>query len=142
MATDLNNCVIIGRLTRDVELSYTSGNNTALAKFSIANNEFRGSNQEEQVSYFDIVVWGKMAEVCNQFLAKGRQVAINGRLRQERFQDKQGQNRSKVVIVASNVQFIGGRGDGPQQGGGFSQGNSGFNQGGSSTMNSLREFHL
>ena len=124
MATDLNNVTIIGRLTRDVELSYTPGNNTALAKFSIANNEYRGNNQDDQVSYFDIVVWGRMAEVCNQFLTKGRQAAISGRLRQERFQDKSGQNRSKVVIVASNLQFIGGRNENNQgSNNGFSQGN-------------------
>lgn len=116
MATDINQVFLIGRLTKDVELSYTPGNNTALVKFSMANNEFRGNNQDEQVSYFDIVVWGKMAEVCNQFLAKGRQVAIVGRLRQERFQDKQGQNRSKVVIVAANVQFLSDRSQGGNNG--------------------------
>ena len=116
MANDINQVILIGRLTRDVELSYTPNNNTALARFGIACNEYRGQGKNEEVNYFDIVVWGKMAEVCNQFISKGKQVAISGKLRQERYQDKQGQNRSKVSIVANSVQFIGGQGEQKNQG--------------------------
>lgn len=107
--SDYNHVAQIGRLTRDPELSYTPGNNTALCRFSIAGNRKWKSNgeQKEHVNYFDVSVWGKMAEVCNQYLSKGSQVHVSGELKQERFQDKQGQNKSKVIINADKVQFIG-----------------------------------
>ena len=102
MGFDVNRVVIIGRLTRDVELSYTS-NQVAICKFSIANNA-RG--EKEFVNFFDVVVWNKMAELCNQYIKKGSQVLLDGRLQQERFQDREGNNRSRVKIVADTVQFL------------------------------------
>ena len=99
---------MVGRLTRDPELSYTAGDK-ALCKFSIANNR---SSEAETVSYFDVTTWDKTAQSCGQYLKKGRQVVIQGRLIQSRFQDKNGQNRSKVEINANTVQFIGGRDEG------------------------------
>ena len=110
MGFDINNVILVGRLTRDPEFSYTPTNNTPLCKFSIANNNGR-SDDQNSVSYFDIVTWNKMGEICNQYLKKGSQVVINGRIQQRRYQDSQGQNRSKIDIVANNVQFIGGRSD-------------------------------
>ena len=110
---DINALTIVGRLTKDVELSFTSNNNTALAKFSIAVNEFKGGGKPDEVSYFDVTVWGKMAEICNQYIGKGKQVVINGRLKQDTWKDKtSGDNRSKVTIIAQNVQFVGGKGEG------------------------------
>jgi single-strand DNA-binding protein len=111
MAWDINQVVLIGRLTRDPQLSQTSGNNTPVCRFSIANN--RGKNQDD-VSFFDITAWNQTAERCAQYLTKGSQVAVEGRLRQFRFQDKSGQNRSKVEVVANTVQFLGTRDGGNQ----------------------------
>ena len=96
------------KLTRDVELTYTPTNNTALAKIGIAVSEYAGKGKNDEVSFYDVTVWGKKAELCNQYLSKGRQIVVDGRLHQERFQDKQGNNRSKVTIIADSVQFVGG----------------------------------
>ena len=108
MAVDMNSVSIIGRLTRDPELAYTQSQ-VAVCRFSVANNRIGAGNQEE-VNFFDIVTWDKLATTCSQYLRKGRQVGILGRLSQNRFQDKQtGANRSKIEIVALSVQFIGGQ---------------------------------
>jgi len=107
MAWDTNNVTLIGRLTRDPEMAYT-GNNTPVCKFSIANN--RGSNPDE-VNFFDITTWNKTATLCSQSLHKGSRIAVEGKLRQERFQDKSGQNRSKVTITANTIQFLDPRSD-------------------------------
>ena len=116
MAYDINSVLIVGRLTRDVELSYTPTNNTPVAKFGLANNSGRGDSPDS-VSYFEITAWNKVAETCNQYLQKGRQVVVQGRLQQDRFQDKMGQNRSQVKIIATSVQFVGGRGEGMSEAG-------------------------
>ena len=108
MAFDINSVIVVGRLTRDVEFSRTS-NNTPLCKFSIANNN---GSKEDTVSFFGVVVWNKMAEICNQYIKKGSQVVINGRIQQNRYQNKDGQHVSSVEIVANSVQFVGGKSEG------------------------------
>lgn len=122
MPWDLNVVMVVGRLTRDPELSYTK-ENVPMCRFSVANN--RG-NQEGDVNFFEVVAWNKTAEVVNQVLRKGSQVAIEGKLKQNKFQDKTtGQMRSGINIIASSVQFLGGRpggGDGEAQSGGASGG--------------------
>lgn len=111
MSFDVNSVVIVGRLTRDVELSYTSNTNMAIGKFGLANNN-SSKEGDGGVSFFDIITFGKVAENCNKYISKGSQVIINGRLQQSRWQDKNdGSNRSKIEIIASNVQFIGSRAD-------------------------------
>lgn len=107
--TDLNTVVIIGRLTRDSELKYTQGG-TAVSKFAIACNKRRkdGDQWKDEASFFDVVLWGKSAEGLNQYLTKGKQVAIEGELNQNRW-TQDGQNRSKVEIVARAVQLLGGK---------------------------------
>ena len=120
---DINNVVLIGRLTRDAELKIiTSGQ--AVCKFSIAVNRRRknGDQWEDEANFFDIVVWGKQGESLHQYLVKGKMVGVNGELRQDRWQ-QDGQNRSKVEIVANNVQLLGG---GP--GGGSNAANGGERQ--------------
>lgn len=104
---DINIVFLIGRLTRDPEFRYTA-NQQAICKFSIANNRsyIAQGNKIEETSYFDIVVWAKLAEVCNEYLKKGKQIAVEGRLVQNRWTDQEGKTRSKVEIVASNVQFL------------------------------------
>lgn len=103
MSNDINRVTMIGRLTRDAELKSTQSG-TALCNFSIANNEKYGD--KENVSYFEAVMWGKGAEALTQYLTKGKKIAVEGRLQQSRWQDKDGGNRSKVVIKVDQVQFL------------------------------------
>jgi len=113
---DINKVTLIGRLTRDSELRYTEGG-TPVSKFSVAVNRSvkRGDTWEDEVSFFDVVLWGKMAVSVNQYLLKGKQVGIDGELRQERW-EQNGQNRSRIEIVASKVQLLGGgNADAPQR---------------------------
>jgi single-strand DNA-binding protein len=112
MAIDINKVIIIGRLTRDPEIR-TLPSGTAVAKFGIAVNRKYSVNNEtkEEVSFFNCVVWGKMTEIIRQYCQKGKQVAIEGRLHQNRWQDAQsGQNKSVVEIVVENLQLLGSRG--------------------------------
>lgn len=105
---DLNNYSVIGRMTRDLDeraFAYTS-NGKARLNISIAVNDGYGDNQ--YTSYFDVVVWGKTAENIKPYLGKGKQICINGRLRQDRWESN-GQKNSRVVIVAETVQLLGGR---------------------------------
>lgn len=106
--TDINRVFLVGRLTRDAELRYTASG-TPVAKFSIAVNRSKksGDQWDEEVNYFDIVLWGKTAESLSKYLGKGKQVAIDGELRQSRW-EQEGQNRSKIEIHAANIQLLGG----------------------------------
>ena len=105
---DVNHVVLIGRLTRDAELKYTAGG-MAVCKFAIAVNKRRKQGEQwvDEASFFDIVLWGKSGESLNQYLVKGKQVAVLGSLKQERW-ESEGQNRSKIVIIADSVQLLGG----------------------------------
>jgi len=108
MARDLNQVFIIGRLVRDPEIRYTPSG-TPVTKFSIANNSafMQNNDKKEYVNYFDINVWGNQAVTCEKYLKKGKQVAIVGVLRQNRWNDKtSGQTKSKVEITAFNIQFL------------------------------------
>jgi single-strand DNA-binding protein len=106
--TDLNRVVLIGRLTRDAELKYTAGGQ-AVCKFSIAVNRRKKSGDQwlDEANFFDVVLWGKSGESLNQYLLKGKMVGVDGELRQDRW-EQDGQNRSKVEIVAANLQLLGG----------------------------------
>jgi single-strand DNA-binding protein len=120
---DINHVTLIGRLTRDAELRYTAGGQ-AVCKFSIAVNRRRknGDQWEDEANFFDIVLWGRQGEALNQYLVKGKMIGLEGELRQDRWQ-QDGQNRSKVEIVANNLQLLGGGGSGG--GGNWQAGNSG-----------------
>ena len=111
---DINHVVLVGRLTRDAELKYTA-NGQAVCKFSVAVNRRRknGEQWEDEANYFDIVLWGRQGEAVNQYLLKGKSVGVEGELRQDRWQ-QDGQNRSKVEIVANNIQLLGGSPGGGQ----------------------------
>ena len=117
---DINHVVLVGRLTRDAELKYTASGQ-AVCKFSVAVNRRRknGDQWEDEANYFDVVLWGRQGEALNQYLLKGKSVGVEGELRQDRWQ-QDGQNRSKVEIVANNIQLLGGN-----PGGGGSQGHQG-----------------
>lgn len=109
---DINHVVLVGRLTRNAELKYTN-NGSAVSKFSIAINQRRKKEDQwvDEAHFFDIVLWGKTAESLNQYLVKGKQVGIEGQLRQDRW-EQEGQARSKVEIFATNVMLLGGGGGG------------------------------
>lgn len=129
--TDINRLAIIGRLTRDPEnLAYTAGG-TARLNISIAVNrsEKRGGEWADKASFFDVTVWGKTAESIKPYLSKGKQVAVDGYIDQQRW-EKDGQKFSRVVIVANSVQLLGGKDgngtqDAPQQAGGYSDAGNG-----------------
>lgn len=111
MAGDLNRVTIIGRLTRDPELKYIQSG-SAVANFSIATNKIyttTSGDKKEEVSYFDCVAWGKMGEILAEYCQKGRRIAIEGRLQQRRWDDQDGNKRSKVEIIADNIQFLDGK---------------------------------
>ena len=107
MSKDLNHVVLVGRLVRDPETKYTQSG-VAITKLSIANNDSYMQNNEkkEVVSYFEVNVYGNHAVNCEKYLKKGSQVAIDGTLRQNRWTDQSGQNRTKVDINAMSVQFL------------------------------------
>ena len=111
---NFNKVILLGNLTRDIELRHTQSNQ-AVANFSIAVNrqwKDQSGQTHEEATFVDCESWGRQAEVMHQYLAKGREVMIEGRLRMDRWQDKQsGANRSKLVIVVESFQFIGGRGE-------------------------------
>ena len=117
--TDLNHVVLIGRLTRDLgtderSFGYVS-NGQARASVSIAVNRSKKEGEQwvDEVSYFDVTIWGKTAENLKPYLTKGKQIAIDGYLKQDRW-EKDGQKFSKIVINANNVQLLGGKGEGGQ----------------------------
>ena len=115
--TDLNHVIEIGRLTRDIserDFAYTTAGKARL-NLSIAVNrsEKRGGEWADKVSFFDVTVWGKTAENIRPYLHKGKQIAVDGYLDQQRW-EKDGVKYSKVVIIADNVQLLGGNDNGQQ----------------------------
>lgn len=110
MAEDINSVVLVGRLTRDAELMYTSSG-MPLTKMSLAVNRRRkqGDQWVDEGHFFDVNCWGKRAEALGPYLKKGQQIAIQGQLRQDRW-EQDGVKRSKVLIEADNLQLLGGGG--------------------------------
>ncbi len=104
-----NKVILVGNLTRDVELKYTPSG-TAIAKFGLATNRTYKDNMtgetKQEVMFIDITVFGRSAEVANQYLGKGRKVLVEGRLVLDQWVDSSGQKRSKHSIVAEKVQFM------------------------------------
>ena len=103
----MNKVFLIGRLTRNPELRYT-GNNTAVASFSIAvNRNFSNQQGEREADFINIVVWRKQAENVKNYLQQGSQVAIDGRIQTRSYDDNNGQKRYVTEVVADNVEFLG-----------------------------------
>lgn len=125
MATDINVVVLVGRLTRDCEVKSTT-QGTSVCRFSVAVNRRKrtGDKWEDEVSYIDVVLWGKSAETLSSYLTKGRQVSIQGELRQNRW-EQNGQKYSKIEVIANSVQLLA-----SSQGGTAPQDNGGYNNGG------------
>lgn len=106
----VNKVILLGRLGQDPELKYTPGG-AAVCNFSLATTEAwtdKGGQKQEKTEWHRIVVWGKLAELCNQYLSKGRQAFVEGRLQTRAWDDKDGNKRYTTEIMAATVQFIGG----------------------------------
>ncbi|MGA2764830.1 MAG: single-stranded DNA-binding protein [Spirochaetia bacterium] len=103
---NLNSLLIEGNLVRDPELSYTP-KGTAVCKFTVASNRFFKQEQETQkeVSFFEVTTWARLAEVCGEYLKKGRGVRVVGRLKQDRWTDPEGKPRSRIYVIAEHVEF-------------------------------------
>ena len=107
----VNKVIILGRLGQDPELKYTPSG-AAVCNFSLATteswNDKNSGQKQERTEWHRVVVWGKLAELCNQYLSKGRQAFVEGRLQTRSWDDKNGQKRYTTEINATTVQFIGG----------------------------------
>jgi len=125
----VNKVILVGRLGRDPETRFTGGGQ-AVANFSVATDEtYKDKNGERQkrTEWHKIVVWGKQAEIAQQYLKKGSLIFIEGRIQSREWQDKEGQKRTSFEIVATNFRMLGGRADGgggsgASRGGGASSG--------------------
>lgn len=117
---DINSINIIGRLTKDAELSY-SGAGAAIVNFSIAVDHMKKKDGTADTSFFNCKVFGKLGETLNKYMVKGKQVAIRGFLKQERW-EKDGQKQSRVVLNCEEIELLGGNSNGGN--------NSGYDNGG------------
>ena len=103
----MNHVVLVGRLTRDVELKYIQGSGTPVANFGVAvDREFTGKDGKKEVDFIDIQVWGKSAENCANYIGKGSLVAIQGSIRVDSYQDQEGNNKKITRVNANRVQFL------------------------------------
>ena len=131
----VNKAILVGNLGRDPELRQTP-NGQSVVNFTLATSENwtdKSGQRQERTEWHRIVVWGRTAEMCNQYLSKGRTVYIEGRIQTREWEDKDGNKRYTTEINASTVQFIGPRGDGGGGGGNYSGGSGGGgSRGGSS----------
>ena len=128
-ATNINRVVLTGNLTRDPELrSLPSG--MSVCSLRVACNTRRKNNStgewEDKPNYFDVTVWGAQGENCARFLSKGRPIALDGRLEWREWQDKEGNKRESVEIIADSVQFLGSPSENGNGGGSYSGGGGGF----------------
>lgn len=103
---NLNSILLEGNLVRDPEIANTKSD-ISFCRFSLATNRYYKQNNkyEQEVSYFDVKCWGKLAEVCNEYLKKGRGVRIIGRIKQDRWKSDDGTNHSKVIVMADHIEF-------------------------------------
>lgn len=108
----LNKVMVIGNLGADPEMRYTA-NGSAVTNFNVAVNDSftrKDGTKQEQTEWFSVVCWNKLAEICSQYLAKGRSVYVEGRLQTRSYDDKEGVKRYRTEVVAENVRFLGGNG--------------------------------
>lgn len=112
MARSINQVILMGRLTRDPEMRTTT-TGKSIASFSLAVDR---QGQDDQADFFDITAWEKLGELANQYLSKGRRCLVQGRLRQDSWDDKEtGKKRSRIEVVATDITFLDGpNGDGGQ----------------------------
>ena len=108
----VNKVILVGHLGKDPEVRFTNSG-SAVARLSVATSEVwndRDGNKQERTEWHNVVVWGKQGELCGQYLAKGRQVYVEGSIRSRSYDDKSGNKRYVTEVVAQRVQFLGGGG--------------------------------
>ena len=113
MSGSVNKVILIGRLGRDPELKYTPSG-APVAKFSLATDENfkdRTGEQQKRTEWHNIVAWNKLAEICGEYLTKGKQVYIEGSIRSRQWQDQSGNKRTSYEIIANQMQMLGSKGD-------------------------------
>jgi single-strand DNA-binding protein len=137
VARGINKVILVGNLGKDPELSYLPSGQS-VAKFSLATSRSykdKSGELKEETEWHNIVAWGKLGEICAQYLTKGRQAYIEGRIQSRTWEGKDGQKRTSVDIVASDVQMLGGRGEGGgggERSGGAARSSASGSRGGSS----------
>ena len=138
----LNKVLLIGNLTRDVELRYTPSG-SAVCKLGLATNrkwKDKISNEtKEEAMFIDVSLFGRTAEIANQYLKKGSKVFIEGRLQLERWTDQNGQTRTRHSVVAENMQFVDNKNSGAADDGSYSDDYSGADQGQSFSKSQERQ---
>ena len=103
----MNQVILVGRLAQDVELRYIAGTGTPVATFTVAvEREFTGKNGKREVDFIDIQTWGKQAETCSNYIGKGSMVSIQGSLRVEKYEAKDGTRRTSYRVNADRVNFL------------------------------------
>ena len=126
----VNKVILVGRLGRDPETRYTGGGQ-AVANFSLATDESykdKSGERQKRTEWHKIVVWGKQAEIAQQYLKKGSLIFVEGRIQSREWQDKEGQKRTSFEIVANNFRMLGGRADGAAAAAGAGAGHGGGTQ--------------
>lgn len=108
MAGSYNRIVLVGNLTRDPEIRYVDGGGKAVTKFALAVN--RKSKGGDETMFVDIVAWDRLGEICNQYLKKGMSALVEGRLAIRKYDDKDGNKRTAVEVVASDMQMLDSKG--------------------------------
>lgn len=103
----MNNVTLIGRLTRDPEVRYTSGTQMAVARFTLAVDRYGKKDGEQTADFIPIVAFGKTAELCEKYISKGRQVAVEGRIQTGSYTKDDGSKVYTTDVVANRVEFIG-----------------------------------
>lgn len=111
---DINTVTLTGRLTREMEIKYTPSG-APVGKFSLAvnRNKKKGDKWVDEASFFECALFGKSSESLAQYLIKGKQIALSGEMRQERWTSQDGQNQSRVVVVISSISLMGSKEDAP-----------------------------
>jgi single-strand DNA-binding protein len=130
MAGSFNRITLVGNLTRDPEIRYVDAGGKAVTKFALAVN--RRSKSGDETMFIDIVAWDRLGEICNQYLKKGMSVLVEGRLSIRKYETKEGEKRTAVEVVASDMQMLdskrssaGGNGDAASSFGGSKSGAGG-----------------
>ena len=109
----MNKVILMGRLTKDPDLKYTSGNNTAVCSFTLAiDRRFQRQGEERQTDFIQIVAWSKLAEFCGKYFQRGRQVAVTGRIQTRTWDDNEGKRHYVTEIVAEEAYFADSKRDG------------------------------
>jgi len=117
MAGSYNRIVLVGNLTRDPEIRYVDGGGKAVTKFALAVN--RRTKGGDETMFIDIVAWDRLGEICNQYLKKGMSALVEGRLAIRKYETKEGEKRTAVEVVASDMQMLDKRAAGNGDGGSY-----------------------